>query len=539
MQQRSHEIVHSNNNVNDDPNFDRKLDLVTAGAHSFLKEHLLTRITKENCSVIIDYILAFQTEVNPSPDYRYATILRLKHLAELYNPKPFIELTRQDIVDYLDRFRKPESVDPLHKWVGTYNHSRMILLRFFKWLHRPLDDIPHKKRPTPSVMHNVPIVKRYEISIYKPTDLWTEEDDALFYKYCPSPRDRCWHAVSRDTGCRPHELLKLKIKDVVVQQLDNGYQIARITVNGKTGTRHVRLNNSYPRLKDWLSNGHPYPGNPNAPLFCGTGKKNTGKKLARNTMFAVYKLYKTERFPRLLQDNPTTVSEEDKRKIADLLKKPWNPYIRRHTAATEISKALKDSVLIDQYMGWSHAGNTRQKYQHYYNDDGFDAMLTMMDGLKPSSSFSRSSQKGTLKPKQCPNCSESNTPESKFCVKCKFLLSYDAFNEVTKQAEERTKEIEQVQQRLKNMEEKIMDLTHALILDRTKAHDSAPLELVKDKETKTSTQILQELVKEMAKKGYTLITDVPPPRFTLDQKNNNNNNNSSQKGVYALYRDDV
>jgi hypothetical protein len=30
-----------------DPNFDRKLNLVTAGASSFLKEHLLTRITHE------------------------------------------------------------------------------------------------------------------------------------------------------------------------------------------------------------------------------------------------------------------------------------------------------------------------------------------------------------------------------------------------------------------------------------------------------------------------------------------------------------
>ncbi len=74
-------------------------------------------------------------------------------------------------------------------------------------------------------------------------------------------------------------MLKLKIKDVIVQRLENGYQIARITVNGKTGTRHVRLNNSYPRLKDWLTNGHPYAANPNAPLFCGTGRKNTGKRL--------------------------------------------------------------------------------------------------------------------------------------------------------------------------------------------------------------------------------------------------------------------
>jgi hypothetical protein len=29
----------------DDLNFDRKLDLVTAGANSFVKEHLLTRIS--------------------------------------------------------------------------------------------------------------------------------------------------------------------------------------------------------------------------------------------------------------------------------------------------------------------------------------------------------------------------------------------------------------------------------------------------------------------------------------------------------------
>jgi len=47
----------------EDPNFDRKLDLITAGAKPFIKKHLLTRITKDNCLVIINYILAFQTEV--------------------------------------------------------------------------------------------------------------------------------------------------------------------------------------------------------------------------------------------------------------------------------------------------------------------------------------------------------------------------------------------------------------------------------------------------------------------------------------------
>jgi integrase/recombinase XerD len=430
----------------DDPNFDRKLDLITAGGHPYIKEHLLTRITKQNCLTIITYVLGFMTEVNPSQEHRIITIYKLKLLAEYYHPKSFAELTGQDIVEFLDRIRKPESVDPLHKWIGTYNHTRVILLRFFRWLHRPSDDIKPNKRPIPAVMQQIPNLKRHEISIYKPTDLWTEEDDAIFYKYCPSVRDRCWHAVSRDTGCRPSELLRLKIKDVVVQQLENGYQVARITVNGKTGTRHVRLNNSYPRLKDWLRQGHPYPGNPSAPLFCGLGKKNTGKKLARNTMFTIYNNYKKVHFPHLLKD--PMVPEEDKRKLTELLKKPWNPYIRRHTAATEISKVLKDSVLIDQYMGWSHAGNTRQKYQHYYNDDSFDAMLTMMDGLKP---IAPAKGKVLLKPRLCPNCQETNTPESKFCAKCKFVLSFDAFNETTQGAEETKKRLERLEKTMSSV----------------------------------------------------------------------------------------
>jgi hypothetical protein len=297
-------------------------------------------------------------------------------------------------------------------------------------------------------MENIPKIKRKETSIYKPTDLWTEEDDALFYKYCPSPRDRCWHAVSRDTGCRPHELLKLKIKDIVLEQRDDGRQVARIRVNGKTGTRNVRIYNSYPRLKEWLANGHPFPGLPDAALFCGSGKKNTGKRLAPHSIGARYEYYKKIAFPKLLDD--PLVLEEDKRKIRELLKKPWNPYVRRHTAATEISKAIKDSVLIDQYLGWSHRGNTRQKYQHYYADDAYDAMLTMMDGLAPPTSeqLTNGKKKSFLKPKQCPHCDEPNKPEAKFCAKCKFVISFDAFNETIEEAENNKRKLEETEKKL-------------------------------------------------------------------------------------------
>jgi hypothetical protein len=50
----------------DDPNFDRKLDSNTAGAKPFVKEHLLTKISRENCQIIVKYIMAMQTEVSPT-----------------------------------------------------------------------------------------------------------------------------------------------------------------------------------------------------------------------------------------------------------------------------------------------------------------------------------------------------------------------------------------------------------------------------------------------------------------------------------------
>jgi|SRR5918999_152000 hypothetical protein len=158
---REEKVVLDNNknNKNNDPNFERKLDLVLEGAKPFLKKHLLERIPQENCATIVAYILAMQVEINPSERYRFDIIFKLKQLAEFHKPKSFRSMSRQDIIDYLDSFRKPEQVDPLHKWIGTYELTRMVLLRFFKWLYHP-DIAPSHKRPKPDVIDNIPKIKR-------------------------------------------------------------------------------------------------------------------------------------------------------------------------------------------------------------------------------------------------------------------------------------------------------------------------------------------------------------------------------------------
>jgi hypothetical protein len=60
-------------------------------------------------------------------------------------------------------------------------------MRFFKWLYSP--DIEPDKRSKPAVIENIPKLKRKEKSIYKPSDLWTQQDDLLFLKYCPTKRE--------------------------------------------------------------------------------------------------------------------------------------------------------------------------------------------------------------------------------------------------------------------------------------------------------------------------------------------------------------
>jgi integrase len=151
----------------------------------------------------------------------------------------------------------------MHKWIGTYNLFRIYLLRFFKWLY--YQDIEPDKRPKPSVVENLARLKRKEKSIYKPSDLWTQQDDLLFLKYCPSKRDKCYHAISRDLSCRPHEILKLKIRDIVFKTTGN-YQYVEILVNGKTGSRPIPLIDSIPYLKDYIDHEHPQPTNPNSSI---------------------------------------------------------------------------------------------------------------------------------------------------------------------------------------------------------------------------------------------------------------------------------
>jgi integrase/recombinase XerD len=442
----------------EDPYSERKINLITEGLEPRYA-NALGNLSKENAIAIVDFILNTKTEINLSDNHKRNYISLLTQLSKFYyNKKSFKEMNRQDILLFLDSFRKPENSDPLHKWIGTYNQYTVLLIKFFKWLYYP--EIEPHKRVKPQVVENILQLRRKEQSIYKPSDLWTREDDLLFLKYCPSKRDKCYHMISRDTGCRPHEILKLRLRDITFKTTRGGHQYAEVLVNGKTGSRHIPLIDSIPYVKDWIDE-HPQQGNLNAPLICGYAK-SIGRRLKPKSLYKNYDNYKKGLFTKLVtsagkEDEERTedniIPEEDKQKIIELLKKPWNPYIRRHSALTEKSVILKEHILR-QFAGWSIRSNMPQKYLHYFGNESSESILQAY-GI-----VTREKQDiDKLRPKQCPNCNEPNKPDSKFCAKCRMVLTYDAYNETLENQKERESEVQLLKQRydqdMKSMREEI------------------------------------------------------------------------------------
>lgn len=395
-----------------------------------------------------------KVETNLADHYRKDLIEVLCRFSKYNDNKSYRDITRDNVIAFLETFRKTETQDPLHKWIGTYNIFRIHLLRFFKWLYSP--DIEPDKRSKPSVIENIPKLKRKEKSIYKPSDLWTQQDDLLFLKYCPTKREKCYHAISRDLSCRPSEILKLKIKDIAFKTIGTS-QYVDVVVNGKTGTRPIPLINSIPYLKDYLDHEHPQPTNPNCPLISGIGK-GLGRHISASRIAAVYIDYKKHIFPKLLES--PNVLPEDKQKIQELLKKPWNPYIRRHSALTEKSVILKEHVLR-QHAGWTPGSQMHLKYLHYFGNESSESLLEAY-GL-----IDHGIQINQLSPKQCPNCNEVNKIDSKFCAKCRMVLTYDAYSETLENQKQREDRLNVIERDFSSM--KLM--LENLIVGLSKAND--------------------------------------------------------------------
>ena len=91
------------------------------------------------------------------------------------------------------------------------------------------------------------------------------------------------------------------------------------------------------------------------------------------------------------------------------------------------------------------------KYLHYFGNESSESILEEY-GIIPK----EKQQRDVLKPKQCPNCGDESTnkPDAKFCVKCRMVLTYDAYNETIEEKQQKESEL----QKLKEKQEQDMRL---------------------------------------------------------------------------------
>ena len=95
-----------------------------------------------------------------------------------------------------------------------------------------------------------------------------------------------------------------------------------------------------------------------------------------------------------------------------------------------------------------------QKYIHYFGNESDESILEAYGVVTKDQKLS-----DALKSKQCPNCGEPNKPDSKFCAKCRMVLTYDAYSETLEKQQEKESEVqnlkEKYEQDMKGMREEM------------------------------------------------------------------------------------
>jgi hypothetical protein len=86
---------------------DRRINLATEGLPLYVDNWLRIKTSNEQLT-ISEYVLSLRREVNPSQNYTRTQIQALVELSESSKQKPFKQLTREDILSFLDKFRKTE-----------------------------------------------------------------------------------------------------------------------------------------------------------------------------------------------------------------------------------------------------------------------------------------------------------------------------------------------------------------------------------------------------------------------------------------------
>ena len=192
----------------------------------------------------------------------------------------------------------------------------------------------------------------------------------------------------------------LQLKNVIYDQYG-----AFLRVDGKTGTRRVRIIFSVPYLAAWMDM-HPEKENPEAylwPLIRGGGAGQPMKYSA---------------YDKLIKSTATKAG----------IKKRVYLHLFRHSRSTDLAQHFTESQL-ESHLGWVHGSDMPRTYVHLSGKDIDDAMLRIY-GLKKNEYT-----EPVLAPQKCPRCEMVNGPTSTFCSRCGAAFDLETCKQLEKYEE--------------------------------------------------------------------------------------------------------
>ena len=284
--------------------------------------------------------------------------------------KDFSKATKTDLI------RLVTEIDSKNYSEYTRYDFKVVLKMFYKWLLGKDEDFPKVIKWLKPKLGN----KAHKL----PEELLTVEEAQKLANSTTNARDKALILALYESGCRIGELLYLKLKNV---QFDN-YGVVLI-VNGKTGSRRVRIIASAQVLGQWLQE-HPDKDNPDAPLWPA--------RLAR--------------YQPVPCSYPSILAMLKRVSKASGIRKRIYPHLFRHSRATSLASKLTEAQM-KEYFGWTQGSEMAATYVHLSGRD-VDSTLLQMYSMKDKPI----EKEPKLDLKICSRCKERNSPTQSFCGKC-------------------------------------------------------------------------------------------------------------------------
>lgn len=292
--------------------------------------------------------------------------------------KDFDIATMEDVKKYVTKIQQREDYTA---W--TKKEYKLLIRKFFKWLYQT----PGKEFP-PIVSWISIHMSRCQEHLPSEGELLTEGDIEKLLKAADHPRDKALVAMLWESGARIGEIGNLRVRNICFDK--HGMVIA---VQGKTGSRKIRLISSTPFVSTWLNN-HPQQGNPDAPVWINIGTTKHHSPMKYGCIRAV--------FIRLFAKAG--------------IQKRTNPHIFRHSRATFLANHLTE-FQMNQYFGWIQGSDMPSTYVHMSGRE-VDKAILALNGIK----IETKQEESKFQPRICPRCDTINSADSKHCNKCGGVL---------------------------------------------------------------------------------------------------------------------